>query len=433
MTLKLTDPGRSLPGPEDIYRTVLPNGITVLARSNPVSPSVAVSGYLTAGSLYDPPDKLGLASFTASCILRGTQTRSHQQLFDELESVGATLGFSASTHTLGFGGRCLVEDLPLLLRLMAECLTQPAFPADQVERVRSMTMTFFAIRAQDTGQMASLTFDETLYAGHPYGYPEDGNPETLAGISRQDLVDFHRKHYGPRGMVLGAAGAIEPEAFAALASEIFGSWTNPNQPVEPALPAVNPPTSPVRRHIFIPGKTQADLVMGTLGPRRQDAEYPAAALGNNILGQFGMMGRMGEVIREKSGLAYSASTSLNAGREAGSWEIYAGVNPANLEQTIALAMAEINRFIREPVSPDELSNSQSNFIGRLPLSLESNHGVVLGLVNLERYQLGLDYFLNYASTYQSITAGQILETARRFLVPSQFITISAGSQANEAE
>ena len=121
----------------------------------------------------------------------------------------------------------------------------------------------------------------------------------------------------------------------------------------PALPPVTPLNGPVREHITLPGKSQTDLVMGGFGPKRSSPDYLAASLGNNILGQFGMMGRIGDVVREQAGLAYYASTSLNAWINTGSWEVSAGVNPANLQRAIDLILAEIRRFITEPVSLEE--------------------------------------------------------------------------------
>jgi zinc protease len=146
----------SLPGPEDITRVELPNGIVMLVRRNDNSPSVVINGYLEAGSLFEPDDRLGLADFVASALMRGTQRRNFQQIYDTLESVGASLGFNGGVHTTGFGGRCLAEDLPLLFDLLAETLTQPAFPEEQVERLRVQILTELAIRAQDTAEMASL-------------------------------------------------------------------------------------------------------------------------------------------------------------------------------------------------------------------------------------------------------------------------------------
>ncbi len=189
----------SLPGPDDIYREVLPNGITILTRSNFNSPSVVISGYFGAGSLFDPDEKLGLADFTSYTLMRGTQTRSFDQIYDELESVGASLGFSSGVHTSGFNGRSLAEDLPLLLTLLSESLISPAFPKVEVEKLRAQLMTGLAIRAQDTADMASMIFDQILFKDHPYSRPEDGYPETIMNIKRSDLVRFQRDHYGPVG------------------------------------------------------------------------------------------------------------------------------------------------------------------------------------------------------------------------------------------
>ncbi|HWR67103.1 MAG TPA: pitrilysin family protein [Bellilinea sp.] len=416
----------SLPGPEDISRTVLPNGIVLLVRTNQISPSVSFSGYLQAGSVFDPREKLGLSSFTSAGLMRGTASRTFQQIYDDLETVGASLGFSSSTHTVGIGGRSLAEDLPMMLRLLAECLQQPVFPSEQVERLRAQALTSFAIRAQDTAEMASLTFDEILFAGHPYALPEDGYKETILAIQAADLPAFHQQHYGPRGMVLSIAGAVTAEQALDLVNQTLGSWTNPRQPAVPDLPPVLPLIQPVRRHIFIPGKTQADLILGGLGPKRKDADFQAASIGNHILGQFGMMGRIGDIVREKSGLAYSASTSLNAGISAGSWEFSAGVNPENVEKVIQLMLAEVERFTTEPVSQEELQDTKSAYIGSLPLGLESNAGVSRSILNIERYQLGLDYLLTYANRIEKITADMILECAQRYLNPDHFVTISAG-------
>ncbi len=130
----------SLPGPDDIYRQVLPNGITVLTRSNFNSPSVVVSGYFGAGALFEPDDKLGLAEFTCYSLMRGTKKRTFDKIYNELESVGASMGFSAGVHTSGFHGRSLAEDLPLLLTLLSESLVTPVFPKVEVEKLRAPTI-----------------------------------------------------------------------------------------------------------------------------------------------------------------------------------------------------------------------------------------------------------------------------------------------------
>jgi zinc protease len=416
----------TLPGPHDITRNVLPNGITLLSRSNFNSPSVVISGYLGAGSLFDPPEKLSLAYFTCQGLMRGNEKHDFQQIYDLLESSGASLGFGASVHTASFGGRSLVEDLPLLLQILSESVRLPVFPSDQIERLRARLLTSLAIRAQDTSEMASLNFDEIIFANHPYGRPEDGYPETVQNVSREDIINFHKTHYGPRGMVLVVVGAISAQEVIDQVQSFLGDWQNPQQLEAPELPAIRQLTQTTRKHIAIPEKTQTDLVIGTHGPKRKSPDYLAASLGNSILGQFGMMGRIGDIVREQAGLAYHASTDLNAWIAGGSWEVTAGVNPGNLQRAIDLILQELNRFVSEPVSNEELGDNQANFIGRLPLSLESNNGVANALLNLERFQLGLDYYQKYLDLIKQITPEMVLETARLYIHPDQLAIISAG-------
>jgi zinc protease len=416
----------SLPGPDDINRFQSANGITILSRSNFNSPSVVISGYFPAGSLLDKDELLGLADFTAMMLVRGSLTRDFQGIHNALESSGANLGISAGTHTTSFNGRCLAEDLPLLLDLLSEGLRQPSFDPEQVEKLRAQFLTGLSIRAQDTGEMASLTFDQILFAGHPYSRPDDGFPETIQSITRQHLLDFHKLHYGPKGMVISIVGAIDPEDAIKQVLRVLGDWENPAQPDAPGLPAYIPLKKSKTQRVHIPGKSQSDLVIGSSGPKRLDPEFLPASLGNSVLGQFGMMGRIGEVVREKSGLAYYAYSSLSAGIGPGSWEVSAGVNPSNVGKATDLIKAEITRFVNNGVALDELADSQANFIGRLPLSLESNAGVAGALLNIERYDLGLDYYLRYPDLVRQVTPADVLSAIQKYLDPDLLVVAIAG-------
>lgn len=416
----------SLPGPDDITRVTLPNGITVLARPNFNSPSVILGGYLHGGSLFDSAEKLGLANFTALSLLRGTEQRDFQKIFDDLESAGAGLSFSAGGHTAGFSGRALAEDLPLLLGLVNEALRQPVFPEGPVERLRAQLLTGLALRAQDTADMASLTFDQVLFEGHPYAQPDEGWVETIQAITRQDLVDFHRRVYGPRGMVIAVVGGVEPNKAVEQVAAALGDWDNPAQPDVPPLPLYQPMKKTVTRKVKIAGKSQADLVIGTSGPVRKDPDYFPLSLGNSILGQFGLAGRIGDVVREKSGLAYYASSSLNLGIGPGSWDVSAGVNPGNIQKARDLICKELARFVEKGVTAEELADSQSNFVGRLPLSMESNGGVLNSLLNIERYELGLDYYRRYPDLVRAVTPEDVLTAARKYLDPDILAIAIAG-------
>lgn len=422
----MANPVHSLPGSDDIHRELLPNGIVVLSRANFNSPSVVVSGYLQAGALFDSDQKLGLADFTSSALMRGTEKRDFQQIYDALESVGAGMGFNTSTHTTGYSGRALTEDLPLLLDLLADTLRYPVFPAEQIERLRAQMLTGLAIRGQDTSDMASLTLDGILFEGHPYARPDEGWPETVKAITRDDLVDFHRRIYGPKGMVIAIVGALEPKEAVAQVQRFLGDWQNAQQEDLPELPALKPISNTTRRQHVIPGKSQSDIDLGSVGPKRKDPEYLPASLGNNILGQFGLMGRIGDVVRERSGLAYYAYSSLSAGIGPGSWEVSAGVNPGNVDKAIDLIVEELTRFVQAGITQEELADSQANFVGRLPLSLESNGGVANALVNIERYELGLDYYRQYPDLVRAVKPDEVLQTAKKFIDPQCLAIATAG-------
>ena len=150
----------ALPGTDDITRVELSNGIIVLARENFTSPSVVMDGLVWGGSLLEPDDKVGLANFHGDMLMRGTKHHTFEQIFEEIESIGASLDIGASGHTYGFGSKSLAEDLPLMLKLAAEVLREPTFPADHVEKVRGEIMTSLHMRAHDTRRMANLAFHE---------------------------------------------------------------------------------------------------------------------------------------------------------------------------------------------------------------------------------------------------------------------------------
>ena len=416
----------ALPGPNDIYREVLPNGITVLTRANFNSPSVVISGYFDAGALFDTDEKLGLADYVTSSLMRGTKKHSFDDIYNVLESAGASLGFSTGAHRSGFNGRSLSEDLPLLLNLLAETLTQPVFPKKEIEKLRTQILTGMAISAEDTSDMASETFDKILYKGHPYGRPDEGTPETIQRITRDDLVKFHREHYGPRGMVIAVVGAVEADEAVRQVKRALEGWQVKGQKEALEIPDVKLLKKTVRKHYRIKGKSQSDIVMGTNGPRRKDDEYMPAVLGNNVLGQFGMMGRIGESVREKAGLAYYAYSGVYSGIGPGSWEVSAGVNPTNVDKAIDLILKELKRFVAKGVTDDELGDSKAYFIGRLPLSLESNGGVAGALLNIQRHDLDMDYYLQYADLVDAVTRDDVLKAARKFIDPDRLVIAVAG-------
>ncbi len=415
----------ALPGPHDILRRTLPNGITILARENWSAPSVVLEGYLLVGNLDEPAGLPGLASFTTGMLGRGTRRRSFTEINETVEAVGASVGFGADRHITGFSSKSLTEDLDLVLDVLADELRGPVFPAEHVEKIRGLRMTAIAERENDTRQMAGRAFRELMFGAHPLGRDMLGDRRSVAAINRDLLVEFYETYFRPQGMVVAIVGALPAEEAVNKIAAAFGDWEGARMP-RPALEAVGRPEALRGRHVPMPDKSQSDLVMGWPAMRRNSPDFDAARLANTVLGHFGMMGRLGVNVRERQGMAYYASSRLSADREPGTWIAYAGVNPANVERATQAILDEIKRLRDEPVPPGELEDSKRYLTGSLPLQLETNDGVASVLADIEWHQLGLDYLARYPDIINGLTAEQVQAAAQKYLDPDAYVLAVAG-------
>lgn len=420
---------QALPSSANIHRETLANGITVLVYEKPNVQSVVVAGSLPFGYLNDPDDKLGLSAFTAEMLTRGTTNRSFDTLHNALEMLGADLFVDAGRYKAAFGGKALAEDLPTLLTLLADVMQNPAFEDEHTERLRGQLATGINYAMQDTRYRARRAFYETLYAHpHPYAKTAGGTVETLNAITRDDLAAHHARYFGPKGMAVVIVGNVQAEAVVREMSERFAAWENPNQPSMFAVPDAPAVTG---QRVFTPvaGKTQSDIMLGFVGPSRHSDDYQAAMLANSVLGQFGMMGRIGDVVREEKGYAYYSYSSIEGGHGRGAWSAAAGVAPQNVDETITDIVHEFERIANEPVSAEELDDVRSNYIGSLPLGLESNEGVANTILRMESYNLGLDYLLSYRDTMLALTVDDLQRAAQRYIDPAQVVVSVAGPDA----
>lgn len=419
-----------LPNSQTVVRRTLDNGITVLVYENPHVHSVVVAGSLMAGGIYVSPEKSGLASMVASSLMLSTQTRDFDTINSSLEDIGADLHFNAGGHKVGFSGKALAEDLPLLIDILSDALRNPTFPADHVERRQGEALTWLQYQEQDTRWQSAHAFRGLLYpTNHPYHYSVRGTLKTVPHLTAVDLQEYHRTHYAPDGMVIVIVGAINADSAIGLVENHLGDWRNDQRPPAPDFPSLDIRTEMIRKDVVLPDKAQNDILIGTVGPSRYAPDYQAANLANSILGQFGMMGRIGMVIREEAGLAYYAYSRIEGGYGPGAWLISAGVDPHDVEETIDMAITEIQRIVTEVVSDEDLTDNQAYFSGRLPLQLESSEGIAGTLLTIENFDLGLDYLLTYRDMIYSLTKDDLLEATQNYLTPDALVITTAGSGA----
>ena len=436
---KIQNPKLSAPCSANIAQSELSNGIRVFAYENFASPAVVVSGYLVAGARDETPaglptdapngapNKAGLAGFAADCLTRGTAHFGYEQIFEQIESIGATLSVSSGMHTSGFYTKSLAEDLPFMLDLLSDVLIRPIFPEAEVEKERGEWLTSLEERANSTRAMTGMAFSELCYPeGHPYRYSTDGYLETARAITCDDVAAFHRSHFSPQGMVVSVVGAVKAEEAHAFVERAFGGWqaTRPERAEMPPVPKVD---GQRRRHVAMPGKSQSSLMWGHPGPSRRDPDWIKLALMNSILGQFGMYGRLGDSVRKEEGLVYYIGSRFEGGVGPGAWYVYAGTNPKTIDRVMEISLAEVRRIRNRKVRPQELQDNQSYFTGSLPLQMETNEGIATQIVNMVRYDLGLDYLLRYPDLVRSVTPADIQAVAHKWLDAENFVVATAGA------
>ncbi len=411
---------------KDITRLVLPNGIVLLVRENHATPSISLRGLVKAGSMYDSDDKAGLAEFTADALDRGTKNRTHQKINLELDRLGATLGIGAGDESAGFYGRCLTEDSDAFLDIMGDILLHPTLPSGEVEKVRGEILTSLEEAKNDTQWVSDYEFHRAAYpAGHAYHRPSEGTAETVAAIARADLAAFHRAYYRPDAAVISVAGDITPAEAEAKINKVLGGW-KASGPAHPfAIPSV-PGAASQRKNCFVPGKTQADIVLGFPGVARTSPDFHPANVANMILGVLGLYGRLGDSVRDKQGLAYYVYSSVRAGVGAGPWLVKAGVNPANVDKAIEGIEFELKRMRQEPVSAAELLEAQDYLTGSLALRLETNDGVASNLLSMELYRLGLDYLERYDGIIRGLTVDALLAACQKYIDLAHCVVVVAG-------
>jgi zinc protease len=315
-----------------------------------------------------------------------------------------------------------------LVAVLADALRRPLFPKQQLAQVRRQRLVELQERDEDTGSVANLRFYETLFGRqHPYGRATSGYLATIKPLQRADLQTFHDTFYTPQQGVVVVTGAVETHAVLDLLADKLGDWRGPAADRTALAPPPVACRTPARIDAPLADKVQADIVLGGAGIARSHPDFYALRVANCILGQFGMMGRLGARVREQQGLAYYAYSSLVADAAGGVWTAAAGVNPANVAAAIDSIAAEFARIAADGVSAEELADSQAYLTGLLPLTLETNEGVASTLLSMEWYNLGLDFLLRYRDLIYNVTREDVQRVCAEYLHPDRLLTVVAGS------
>ncbi len=406
-----------------VHREVLENGLKVLAVRMKSLPLVSLVCSVEAGQEFETRTKAGLGNLTGSCLAEGTKRRSGEALAEAVESLGGDLASSAGGAAIRMGA----GDFPRALALLDEVVRRPSFPEDAVERVKGITLTGILSDLEHPRTAAFLKFKEMVYGKHPLAFPHKGYPGSVARLGREDLADWHGRLFVPSRAVVAVAGDVDPRRAVEEIRKRMGSWRD-KAVEEPSLPPLE--RVPGRREAFLPmNREQVHLYLGHLGIPRTHPDYYALLVLDYVLGKGpGFTDRISRRLRDELGLAYQVSAGItgSAGRFPGFFAAYIGTSPANKEAAVKGFLEEIGKIRSEPPGKEEVSLVHQYLTGSFYLGLERTSQVARFLVNLERFDLGLDYLDRFPDLVRAQGPEEVLEAARNHLHPEDLCLVWAG-------
>ncbi len=419
-------------------RVVLPNGMVLIVQENHASKTVAIDGYLTAGSAFEPDGKYGVAGLTAAMLGRGAAGKTALQLALQLESVGAGVSVSGGVEEANIGGSSLSKDFGLTLSTLADELRRPDFPQEQLDRLKAQTLTGIQDARQDTGgtggagAQAEIAFAEALYPkGHPYWQPTlDEREAATKSITRDDLVDFYKTYYRPDTTRLVVVGDVDTAEVVKQVTAAFGGWAKPDTPARvldiPNVPT--PETTPKPIVIPLADAPQTSLLFGyNSGLTRTSPDFYAAQIMSYIIGGDTFGSRLGKVIRDENGLAYSVYSFISAQHGSGPFQVFLGANPDNATRALSLLRQTLSQVKQYGLTDDEIRQAKLYLNGSYPLRLETNSGVAGQLSVAEEYGLGLDYITKRAGYYNAVTPAEVNAAVKKYVRPEQGVLVIAGA------
>jgi zinc protease len=415
-----------------VHSHTLNNGLTILLVENPSLPTVSITASVLAGARHDPESKAGLAIMVSRLLDEGTENRTSFEIADAIESVGGAIDTDGSFERIIAMAGVLNKDVDLGLELLSDLLIRPIFPQEYVDKEKERTLAEI-VSAQDRPQVvAGWAFNELVYQDHPLHRPSHGYPNTVERLTRDDLVEFHRRYFVPNNIILSVVGDFQVPEFLPKIEKAFGGWE-----AKPVIFPIYP--EPIRQNtkrvkfITMPAQ-QLNIYLGHLGISRTNPDYYALQVLDTILGGgAGFTARIPQRLRDELGLAYTtfASITMTAGWDPGRFVSFIGTSPENMKLAIDELLNEIRRIIEEPVTAQELQDAQDYLTGSFVFGFESSPQIARFLVHAQVYGLGFDFIEKYPQYVRAVTVNDVTRVARKYLDSENYTLVVVGPVAED--
>jgi zinc protease len=417
-------PAREVHFPSFEQKT-LANGLRVVVVEQHETPAVGVELMLPAGKAYEPAAKAGLAQAVAELLRQGTATRTAQQIAETIDSVGGNLNTNGAWDSAYAEVQVTSDQIGLGLDLLADIVLHPSFPDAEIERWRNQTLNSLKIQLGDPRSLASLVFARAVFGDHPYGLPDDGTPDSVRGITRDDLVAFHRACYVPNGAVIAVVGDVTPADAFARVERAFGAWPKGTEPVVPKVVA----TKREKPRVIVidkPDAVQTEIRAGQIGLAFNDPDSFTAEVYNSVLGD-GASSRLFDEVRRKRGLSYGAGSTFVKAIQPGVFQASTFTKTESTVEALKVSLQVIAGLAEKPVPADELATRKTYLTGAFPLEIETPEGIAAKVIQAFKYGHDRQWLETYREKLEAVTAEQLRSFAGRRIHPATAVIVLAGN------
>lgn len=399
------------------------NGARVNFVAAPALPMLDVQIDFAAGSMFDPEGKAGLAALTRGVLDLGAGERDETAIAEQLADLGAALGGSADTDRASVTLRTLTarDKLEPALAVLRDVLHRPHFAAAVLEREQARTVTGLKEAMTRPDSIAGKAFWEALYPGHPYG--RQATPESVAALTRDDLVDFHQRLYTAGNASISLVGQLTRAQAERIAEQLSSALPAGTPPALPAAPA---PARAATQAIAHPA-SQAHIYLGLPAIERGHPDFYPLLVGNYTLGGGGFVSRLVQEVRDKRGFAYSVYSYFAPMRQAGPFQIGLQTQRKQAREAIKVVRQVLGDFVAQGPSAEELAAAKANLSGSFPLRLDSNAKLLANVAVIGFYGLPADYLDHYRANIEAVTVDDVKAAFSRHVRPADLVTVTVAA------
>ncbi len=410
-----------------IYKTKI-GDIELYSMSTGVKDVITIKGSLAAGDWYSPDSNTMIADMTGNMLDKGTLDKEKFKIAEELENLGANINFSVDSHSLTFNAKCLTNDLPKVMSLLAEQLREPAFSSSELEKLQIQRKGSFQRSLENTGYMAQSTLTQLIYPKtHPnHQASVEQIIQDIDEVTVEDLKTFHKKHYGTNSLQIVAVGDLESKSIEREVRKAFKDWSG-GIAYKETKPATLP-SDHIDKTVHMDGKTSVSVRMGLpIGIDEEHPDHLPLMLGTYILGG-NFSARLMSSVRDKEGLTYGIGSNISgATMNDGYWTLSATFAPNLLEKGMQSTMKQLERWVKEGITSEELAAKKSTISGSAKVRLATTGGLANYIHDIALRGKPLSYADQYFEEIEALTLEQVNEVIKKYIKLDKMAVVKAGT------